>query len=200
MTSLTQLPNIGIYTLSESTKELLQLYLEIDSEAFAVRWPRETGPFVKPRDIELSSSNNYTDKVKASFDALIARKSTLPWNLTRLEEFLQGTKVVQIRSGSKQSWKDILSPHLPSGIYEVELYDRYLRNRYQFKSLEMFIESVATKICPKGLRLHITTASEEDIKHIIQQDFKRLRDQFLSKNINISYEILDQTKEMPHYR
>jgi len=71
-------------------------------------------------------------------------------------------------------WKDILWPHLPSGIYEVELYDRYIRNRYQFKS--------------------------EDIKHIIQIDLKNIRDKFSSKNIKISYEILDQTKEMPHYR
>jgi hypothetical protein len=200
MTSLTQLPNIEIYTLSENTKELPQLYLKIDSEAFAVRWSGQTNPFIEPRDIELASSNNYTDNVEASFDALIARKSTLPWNLTRLENLLQGTAVVQIQSGLKQSWKDILSPYLPRGIYEVELYDRYIRNRYQFKSLEMFIESIATKTSSKGIKLHITTASEEDIKNIIHTDFKKLRDKFLSKNIHISYEVLDQTKEIPHYR
>src|SRR5262249_48209376 len=157
LTSLTELPNIAIYTLSETLAEPVQLYLTIDAEAFAVRWPRETNPFVEPRDIEFSTSHDYITKVRACFDALSAKASTASWNVARCEALLEATTVVRVRSGSQESWKDLLSLHLPRCIYDVEIYDRYLRNRYQLKSLEMFLEALPLKAHQNGIKVHITT-------------------------------------------
>ena len=43
------------------------------------------------------------------------------------------------------TWDAILAPYLPDGILEVAIHDRYVRNRYQLKSLEMFLDMLAGK-------------------------------------------------------
>jgi hypothetical protein len=200
ITALTQLPNVQIYTLTTQTNSRAQLYLETETEAFAIRWPSDINPFLEARDIELSTLNHETDTVQAAFNSLTTQNATAPWNVDRFEALLQGTKVIQIPQGTKQSWKDILAPHLPEGIQEVEICDRYIRNRYQFRSLELFLDALSLKASADGVRVTITTACEEGERDDVKAAFKKTQEAFASKGMKLTYKILEITDEMPHFR
>ena len=120
------------------------------------------------------------------------------WDFQKFEELLQGTRVIRIKQGLKQSWQEILKPHLPESIHEVEIYDRFLRNRYQFKSLEMFMEAVAQKASPDGAEVSIMTTSE--LVNEVARKFERIKESFAEKGMKIKYKILKPSKEMPHFR
>src|SRR5215471_8493773 len=100
----------------------------------------------------------------------------------------------------KQSWKDILAPHLPEGIQEVEIHDRYIRNRYQFRSLELFLDALSLKASSNGVRVTVTTACEEDEKDDVRAAFKKTQETFTPQGIQLTYKILEISDEMPHFR
>ena len=48
--------------------------------------------------------------------------------------------------------------------------------------------------------MHITTTSEEEIKNIVQADFRKIQEDFVLRGVRLTYDIREQTKEIPHYR
>jgi len=195
---LTQFPNVEIFTVSDDEKYQAKMYLESSSNAYTVRWTSDKNPFAEPSDIELSVLQSFIQKVREDFNNLAQKSSNHKWNFHQIDELLQGTKVIHIKRGTTQSWEDILSQYLPNSIMEVKIYDRYIRNAYQFKSLEMFIEAIKQKASSNGINIEITTTGEE--KTDIQNQFRKIQNNFKDKNVKIKYEISEPAKEMPHYR
>jgi len=196
---LVQFPNVEIYTVSDDEKCQAQMYLESSSNSYAVKWTSAQNPFSETTDIELSVLATFIEKIKSDFNVLAETHTHSKWDFNQIQELLQGTKVIQIAHGSKQSWQDILFPYLPDSIQEVKIYDRYLRNRYQFKSLEMFLTALSQKMSSSGMKAEITTTAEED-DTTIREQFKKLQNFYKAKNIKLHYEILEHAKEMPHFR
>jgi len=198
LTLLSEFPNAEITLFDDASPVEAPLYIQTDSEALVVRWPEGTDPFEKVNEIELSTYAEYTSKVRASFDEAISKGAAKRWNFARYEELLQGTKVVRLAEGEKKSWSDILCKHLPSSIAEVEVYDRYLRNRFQIKSLSMFIDALVGNMAADGLTLDVITTSEKP--EIVQVQFKALQEKYAPHKVKLRYSIHDPNKELPHYR
>ncbi|MBW1717376.1 MAG: hypothetical protein JRJ77_16410 [Deltaproteobacteria bacterium] len=129
-------------------------------------------------------------------------EASIRWNLERISELLQGTKVVSIKGGTYESWEDILLSHLPDSIEEVEIYDRFIRNVYQFKSLEMLLDAVGQKAAKGGMSVRITTTASPTSEGYerIQNDFKRIQEDYAKRGVQIEYRILEPDKTLPHFR
>ncbi len=195
---LTQFPNVEVYSIPDDMIYPAAMYLEGGSNAYAVRWSSGINPFAESGDIELSVLNPFLQKVKENFNALARNSSVSKWNFSQIEELLQGTKVILIKQGLRQSWEDILFPYLPDSIQDVKIHDRYIRNVYQFKSLEMLLDALRQKACADGINVEITTADDQEAD--IPSQFRKIQNAYKDKGINIRYEILKPSKEIPHYR
>lgn len=199
LSAFSQSPYIEIFSIPKNIKLNINAYIGLRDEKYVVRWPKGKNPFAESVDIELSALNNYTVKMKAALENLIERKDTSKWDLQKLHELLQGAKVVQIPAGMQISWKDILVSHLPESIKEVEIYDRFIRNIYQFKSLEMFLDALYQKISKEGMSVQIRTTASERYENI-ERDFKNLQTDYGKKAMRIHYNILEPSKTLPHFR
>ena len=201
ITALTQLANVHIYSLTgQQGRPDAQLYVEIESEACAVRWPSNLDPFTQAGEVELSTEPQTSAGVKSAFDKLTADNATVLWDVQRLERLLQGTKVVQIPRGTRQSWKDILTPFIPAGVRSVEIYDRYIRNRYQFKSLDLFLEALFPHASTGRITVKVVTTCEEEERDEIKNSFQQTQRHADEQNVKLTYDIQASTKEMPHFR
>jgi hypothetical protein len=194
---LTQFPNVEVYTISDATNYPAGMYLESGSNAYAVQWASGINPFTERADIELSVLKSFLQKVREDFNVLVRKHSDSKRNFCQIEELLQGTKIIRIKPGTAQSWGDILLPYLPDSIQEVKIHDRYIRNVYQFKSLEMFLDALEQKAGADGINVEITTADDE--KTDIQSQFRKIQNDYKDKGIKIRYNIWE-LKEIPHYR
>ena len=152
--------------------------------------------------IELSVLSTFVAKVNDSIESLIRSKTASPWDLERITELLQGVKVIPIKGGINQSWEDILFNHLPDSIEKVEIYDRFIRNIYQFKSLEMLLYALGQKARKGGMSVEITTTASNAFGGYknIKKDFKRIQADYDKKAIQIKYNILEPNKTLPHFR
>ncbi|QTA89664.1 hypothetical protein [Desulfonema magnum] len=56
-----------------------------------------------------------------------------------------------------------MSEHTPELIKHVEIYDRFLRNRYQFNRLEMLINTIALKASRNSLKIKVTTSDDKNV-------------------------------------
>ncbi|MBW2030782.1 MAG: hypothetical protein JRJ31_17095 [Deltaproteobacteria bacterium] len=177
----------------------INTYVEIEEGAYVVRWPRDKNPFEGVSDIEVSVLGAFTSNVKEALESLANDSSTRRWYLEDFNKLLQGTRVLQIKGGMDHSWKNILLPALPDSIKKVEIYDRFIRNIYQFKSLEMLLDALEGKASSDGLNIQITTTATEGIDNI-QSDFKRMAEDFGKKGVKIQYNILEPSKTLPHFR
>lgn len=198
LTLLSELPNVEITLFEDVLPVEAPLYIETDSDALVVRWPKEADPFEKPKNIELSCYRDYTGKVRDSFERAIEQRTGERWSFVKYEELLQGTKVIRTADGERKSWKDILHGHLPSRIVEVIIYDRFLRNRFQFTSLAMFINALIENAAEDGMAVEVTTTSDDP--KIVQCQFNTLQQDYASKKVKLRYIIHNPSKELPHYR
>jgi hypothetical protein len=105
---------------------------------------------------------------------------------------------LRIAKGRTLTWKDILEEHLPDDMEDIQIYDRFIRNRFQFKSLEMLLDFFFNNSPKKPPRIQITTTADPDIKKNVQDQFRNIQQHF-PKN-KIQYEIIDAAAELPHYR
>ena len=172
--------------------------METGPDALVVRWPKGADPFEKANNIELSSYRDYTSKVRDSFDAAIKVRIGERWSFAKYEQLLQGTRIIRIPDGERKSWKDILHGYLPSSIVDVNIYDRYLRNRFQFKSLAMFIDALRENASEDGMTVEVTTTSDEP--KVVQYQFNALQENVAPHKVKLRYSIHDPNKELPHYR
>jgi hypothetical protein len=138
-------PNVKIYTIPESIKANFNAYIDIEDGVHAIRWPQDQNPFEGNSDIELSVLTSFTSSAEKELQNYVNNSSTKQWDLDDINKLLQSTIVIPIKSNTSLSWKDILLPVLPDSIEEVSIYDRFIRNIYQFKSLEMLLEAFAVK-------------------------------------------------------
>lgn len=198
LTLLSSFPNAKIVLTDGSQAMPASLYVETDSESMAFRWPAGTHSLEKLYQIELSTFSEYTEKVRCLFDDEIRLGSDRLWDYNKYEKFLQGTKVIQLPEGDRKSWRDLLADHLPPSITHVEIYDRYLRNRYQFTSLSMFLDVLVEKMAQEGMTVEVTTTSEKP--EAVQYQFKSIQEKFALKKMKVRYKIHEPDEELPHYR
>jgi len=199
LAAFSQSPNIAIFTLSETGGVETGAYIELEEGAYVIRWPQDKNPFDGISDIEVSVLGTFTSTVKEVFERLANDNSTRRWYLEDFNKLLQGTRVLTIKGGTDHSWKDILLPVLPDSIQEVEIYDRFIRNIYQFKSLEMLLDAFEERACSEGVGVQITTTAMEDLENI-RGDFNRIVEDFGKKGFKIQYQILEPSKTLPHFR
>ncbi len=157
------------------------MYLESSSNSYAVKRTSAQNPFSETTDIELSVLPAFSEKIKSDFNVLAQNYTHSEWDFNQIQELLQGTKVIQVSHGSKQSWQDILFPYLPDSIQEAEIYDRYLRNRCQLKSLEMFLTALSQNISSNGMKVEITATAEKD-DTTVREQFKKLQNFYEAKS------------------
>jgi hypothetical protein len=200
ITALTHLPNVHIYTLAPQAQQKAQAYLTMAADALAIRWPADRNPFVDVSDVEWSMRRQETAQVQATFDRLIGQETTTPWDIECCTTLLQRTHIIHVPQGTRQSWKDLLASYLPERMQEVEIYDRYIRNRYQCRSLELFLDALRDKASADGLSVKVTTACEEGERNDLMAFFKTTQDACASKGITLRYTLLEMTDAMPHFR
>lgn len=198
LTLLSDFPNVEIRLFDGPLPIEAPLYIEAESNALVVRWPKGGDPFEKADHIEISTYSEYTDKVQDSYKAAIKKGIGEVWNFAKYEDLLQGTRVIHIPDGERKSWKEILSGYLPSSIEAVEIYDRYLRNRFQFKSLAMFLDALCEKASGDGMAVEVTTTSDEP--KLVQHQFNVLQESLAPHGVKLRYSIHNPNKELPHYR
>jgi hypothetical protein len=197
LTLLSQMPAAEIYTIS-GNKPMAKAYMEASGDIFAVRWENNRDLFIGAADIQISTYKSHTEKVKQFFDSMAVDTKTKKWDSKSISQLLQGTKVIIVKDGSKQSWEDILGSDIPNSIYDVEIYDRFIRNVYQLTSLKMLLKMLVKRVSPEGINIQITTCSEKP--ESLREDFRLLQDSLKAKNANLKYNIFATDKAMPHYR
>ena len=198
LTLLSEFPNVQITLFDDTLSVEAPLYMETESNALVVRWPKGSDPFEKADNIEFSSYSEYAVKIRDSFDRAIRERTGSIWDFGRYEDLLQGTRVIRIPDGERKSWKDILAGYLPSSIAEVNIFDRYLRNRFQFKSLSMFMEALCENVSAEGVTVEVTTTSDEP--KVVQYQFNVLQEQLAQHKVKLRYSVHNPNKELPHYR
>ncbi|QTA92530.1 DEAD/DEAH box helicase [Desulfonema magnum] len=198
LTLLAEFPNVDIWVIPDAEECRSQLHLKTDTGEYAVRWPENTNPFAEAGHVELSVLTSFVECVKKDFDLLAEKHGDPSQTATQMAGLLQKTKVIRVKSGLRQSWKDLLSEHIPELIEHVEIYDRFLRNRYQFKSLEMLIHTIALKASHTGVKIKVTTCDEGSDN--IREQFRKIQKKYEDKNVKIKYDLLDPSREIPHFR
>lgn len=201
ITALTQLPNVHIHLLTEQQAQPGdQLYARIETEAYAVRWPSDLNPFIQAAEVEFSTEPQTTRRARVGFDELAADSSTVLWNVERLETLLQETRVISIPKGTRQGWKDILTPFIPDRVQSVEIYDRYIRNPYQFRSLDLFLDALSPHASADGMNVKVVTTCESEERDEVREAFRKTQQRADNQGIKLSYDIKALTDEMPHFR
>ena len=200
ITALTQLPHVEIYSLADQGQPQAQLWARIESEVFAVRWPFGLDPFAQAKEVEFSTNPRAGATVRADFEDWVSHGTAEPWGANRFEALLQGTKVISVPKGTGQSWKDILTPYIPDRIQRVEIYDRYIRNRYQFRSLDLFLDALLSHASSDGMTVKVITTCEMEERNEIQEAFRRTQRHADKQGIKLTYDIKELRDEMPHFR
>lgn len=195
---LCEMPNVDVLILNSKKYLEAKLYAELEGEAFAIRWPNGSNPFGLGKEVELSTLSATTEKIKNVFKGYKKDKTTIRWGIDSFEDLLQGTKVIPITKGSKKDWKNILDIYLPKGIEHVHVYDRFIRNKYQLKSLEMFLDALAEKKSKDGVVVEVLTTSD-DPEHS-RVNFKDIQERYKRIEVILRYVIQEPAKELPHYR
>jgi hypothetical protein len=195
---LSQIPNVEIYSGYFEHTQPAQIFFEVQSNSYAARFPKDKNIFSDSPDVEISVLEEHTQTIRKYFDQLADKHRNSILNYDTVDKLLQGTKVLHIKNGQKLSWNDILSSYLPKSIKEIQIYDRFIRNRFQFSSLEMLL-SVFDQLASKdGMDIEVVTTSErpEDVRG----KFKELQKKHSTANNKIKYQILEPTIEIPHFR
>ncbi len=200
LAALGELPNVQVMLFEGHPPVEAPMFLETDdNDVFAIRWtPGKTDHFRMAGEVELSTKAETINKVRKSFSTAINLPNTRTWCLSELGKLLQGTKVIRLAKGERKGWKNILGGHLPPSIREVEIYDRYLRNDFQLRSLTMFIDALAERASEDGMIVSIVTTSPQPV--LARDKFKSLQDKYAGINIKLKYTIHDESEILPHYR
>jgi len=192
------MPGVEIYKIPKDVNCRANMVLEHPSCSYAVRWPSGSGPFEGSRRVEISTRPSCTEALAKEFDSLAKENAGSLLNSGEIQQFLSGTRVIQVKEGSKQSWGDLLSAHLPDSIVEAKIYDRFLRNRFQFRSLEMFLDLLCSKAAPAGIKILITTTDEEGA--YLKERFRDIQARVSKLGAKLRYELIPANQEIPHYR
>jgi Lhr-like helicase len=195
---LSQIPNVEIFAGDFEHKHHAQLYFDAQDYGYVARWTKNTTPFSDSPDLEISVLEDYVEKTKIYFEKLAGDIVSLKLDYASIQASLQGTKVLHISSGEKVSWDSIISSYLPKSIREIKIYDRYIRNRYQFYSLEMLLSAFEPSISSDGVEIEITTTSEKPAD--VREKFNQIQTIFSVKNYKVKYKILEPAIEIPHFR
>lgn len=195
---LSQFPKVRITFYEGELSVDAPIYLETDTDIFVIRWSEGADTFGRINEIELSSYAEYTGKVRKSFDAAFEKWQANNWNMARFEEYLQGTKVIYLTNGEKKTWSDIIGEYLPSSIEKVEIYDRFLRNIFQLRSLEMLLNALVEKSSEDGMFVEVTTTNEKPEE--AKDKFTNLQRKYAPLKVKIRYDICEPNKKLPHYR
>ena len=197
-TTLSQFSNVAMKLLPIKQKIMAPMFLESEDHCFAIRWPAGMNLFQRENDFELSTYDEYTRKVRVFNEGLLAKKELIDWDMESLEKLLQGAIIRHVGEGRNQGWEQLVGEYLPEKIEGVEIYDRFVRNRFQFKSLEMFLEAIAKRALEGKCTVEVTTTSEEP--EAVRSLFQKLQEGMALKGIKLKYRILEPVKELPHYR
>lgn len=195
---LSEFRNVSIYSSLMDKNPPAFLYIKSSEIAFAARWTKGQNPFDRFTEIEISVLPTHLENVKHYFDSVAGNKN---WSLLKPEDIhdnLQGTRVLRIERGKTSTWNDILGEYLPEDIDEIRIYDRFIRNPYQFKSLEMLLDFFYGFASKNGLKINIITTAEKDAKMAIQERFREIQKRF--PNPKPQYDIKDADTTLPHYR
>jgi len=195
---LVQNRNVEILTGPITGSFVAQLYIEFEGGAYAARWPKDANPLENGTNIEVSVLKDTLEKAKGAFDAIVLKNNDRVLTPQRIEDLLQGTKVIRVESGSKQTWKDLLEPYLPDNIHAITIHDRYIRNSYQFKSLEMLLDFFSEIPHENDVEVVINTTSEDEEMAINR--FRFLQVHYNNKGIKVKYNLNKSSIKMPHYR
>jgi hypothetical protein len=198
LAALSVSPDMEIFTVSDREELDFQACVHLGKEIYIIRWQGKS-IFAENNEITLSVLDTYTMKVKDTLQKFVEGNDARRWDLQKIERLLQGTEVIKIEKDSNLSWKDILLPHIPESILEIEIYDRFIRNMYQFKSLEMFIEALIERKSSEILKIKIITTSDTSAGPISDQ-FMQMQKKYEKRGVEIEYRIFESNKELPHYR
>ncbi len=195
---LSELENVKIYIAPSDEVSGESLYVNARENKFAARWKKGQNPFESITDLEISVLPEHLSKVRQTFDTMAMDVKSNELTPAIIERYIGSAKVLRIAKGQSLTWKDILEKHLPKNLEEVHIYDRFIRNRYQFKSLEMLLDFLYGTSNDNGLKVRITTTADVEIATSVRDRFRMIQERF-SKN-KPQYELREATEELPHYR
>jgi len=191
--------NLKIISDPSASKLQMNAYIETETETYVIRWGQADNPFHRDTRIELTANRQYVKTIKDALDKLGVAKIHREWASEDIARLLQRFIILPIEKNSRKSWEDILGSKLPNGLLSVAIYDRYLRNIYQFKSLDMFLEMLAKRASQPTTQVKITTTAEED-RDKVRDNFEKRRAQYQGKTLDINYDILEPSVALPHFR
>jgi hypothetical protein len=64
----------------------------------------------------------------------------------------------------------------------------------------MFIDTIALKASPRGLKVKVTTSVNAEHDAYIREQFRKIQNNYEKKNIKIKYVLLEPSREIPHFR
>ena len=195
---LSLIPNVEIYSGPFELSQPAQIYFEVQSNSYAARCPANKTIFSNSPEVEISVLEEHTEKMRSYFDQLAETLKNQIINHDSIDRLLQGTRVLHIKSGQSISWNEILSSCLPESIKEIQIYDRFIRNRFQFNSLEMLLSAFGQFAMKDGTNIEIITTSERPAE--VREKFKEIQKKFSAQNYKIKYQILEPTIQIPHFR
>ena len=199
LAAIARSPNLGVVTDQDAGKMRINAYIETETETYAIKWPKGQNPFHPDTKIELTILEEYVKRVKDGLDKLDSSKTYKEWTSEEIARLLQRSLVLPIEKNSRQSWENLLGAYIPDGLLSVEIYDRYLRNVYQFISLDMFLDMLARRASHPATQVKITTTAAEDLNKI-RANFEKRKARYQSRKLNIEYEILEPSTTLPHFR
>ena len=195
---LSKFGNFKIYTGSNFNAAGETLYIKAKENEFVARWKRGQNPFDSIADLEISVLPEYVEKAKRKFDSMIDDEKSKELNPETVENHMGNAKVLRIAKGQVLTWKDILGNHLPNDLKDVHIYDRFIRDRYQFKCLEMLLDFFYENNSENGLTISITTTAEKEFEMVVKNRFREIQKRFAGNKPR--YEIKEAARELPHYR
>jgi len=191
--------NLKVISDRNATNLRMNAYVETETETYAIRWALGHNPFHPDTRIELTTDDQYIKLIKDALDRLSAAKTYREWTSDEIAKLLQRSLVLPIEKNSQKTWEELLGAHIADGLLSVSIYDRYLRNFYQFKSLDMFLDMLAKRASHPTTQVKITTTAEEDIEKV-RANFDRRKIRYRGMKLDIGYEILEPSVTLPHFR
>ena len=195
---LCQMKNVDIFLNCKKSDMPANLFFKVGDDDYAVKWEEGKNPFSEDPVIEISKLKEFTDKVENQFNVKAIENKKQSVEYSYFLNLLQNTNILHIDSGEKSSWSELLEAYLPQKIHTVEIYDRFVRNQFQFKSLSMFIDMIKKKSGENSVKIQVNTTSDET--QFANSKFKELQKEYENSSITLHYKVVSSDFQMPHYR
>jgi len=196
--------NVRLYTINAVDEFKAFILMERDGreKRIILRWEDiDINPLVSPSEAKLQISTHQASYAELAnhLNVLTTKPETSVCKQEDITKLLQNTVVKHIQEGSRQTWKDWLSEYVKRGVQTITIRDNYLRNDFQIKSIEMFLDFVNSQAEISGnsdkINIIVNSSYNEECQEHQQLLFKKLRSRYRSSRMNIADPMLSDHKD-----